>query len=71
METKKNWSSFDRGQFVEVLPNNDIKEHYLGDECWCNTTIEYIRGKALITHNSMDGREDNERIHHGHTTIST
>ena len=42
-----------------VVPINDLKEHQLIAECWCNPTLddEYM----IATHNSADNREAFER----------
>lgn len=57
---RNNWAMFDRGDFIEVLPQDDDKVHFLGDECWCNPRIEYVPGgkpEVLIIHEALDGRE--------------
>ncbi len=62
------WEMWERGSFNEVLPQDDLKEHFLGDECWCNPIIENVTGvppgnpDILITHNSADKRELSERV---------
>ena len=52
---------------VHVVPCGDLIEHELdGDECVCGPDVEYFRedGTAflvpLITHHSLDGREQFE-----------
>lgn len=57
---RNNWAYWDRGIFSEVLPQDDDKEHALGDECWCNPRTEYMpdgQPDTLIVHNAIDGRE--------------
>lgn len=47
-----NWKAEDFGQYVEVVPINDIKSHYAGDECWCEPEVERVEdGRPVITHN--------------------
>lgn len=50
--------------FVEVVPINDTKEHWLGDECWCLPVKTRILGgipDLMFTHNSSDRREAIEK----------
>lgn len=60
------WEMVPRLTFNEVLPLDDLKEHGLGDECWCNPVVEHVDGvppgevDVLISHNSADKREYNE-----------
>lgn len=45
----------------EQVPRTDVEEHLLGDECWCDPTIQYgpnmmchdgyARSATIITHN--------------------
>lgn len=57
------WQAFDRDVFVEVIPQDDLQEHILGDECWCNPRTEYNENsRPLIVHSSADGREFKEKI---------
>jgi hypothetical protein len=48
------WQWEDFGQYVEVMLLTDSKEHYAGDECWCNpvTTTE-PDSRPLISHNAV------------------
>lgn len=63
MFNRTGWEMWERGTFNEVLPQDDLKEHLLGDECWCNPKVEHVEGvpaggvDVLITHNSADKRE--------------
>jgi len=41
----------------EVIPNNDLREHFGCEKCWC---APFFDGELLV-HNSMDGREQFER----------
>lgn len=51
------WKWIDHGSFVEVLPLADLKEHNLGDECWCNPRrIDEQGERPVISHNAKDGR---------------
>ena len=46
---------------VHVIPVNDLREHVSdGEECWCRPEIEYVLGGSIITHHSMDRREEYE-----------
>lgn len=57
------WESTDHGQFVEVVPLDDTRKHYLGDECWCNPKIDKDDlPRPLVMHNSNDKREVLERL---------
>lgn len=64
MELKRTgWETWDRGSFMEVLPQDDLKEHWLGDECWCNPRLEEVEGgmpNIMIVHSSADQRELSE-----------
>jgi hypothetical protein len=52
--SRTQWKSEDVGGYVEVTPVHDNKQHYAGDECWCNPKTEYIEGKAMIVHHLYD-----------------
>ena len=44
---------------LHVFPIDDLRDHVLvGCDCWCNP--EYDEVDDIVTHNSMDGREDFE-----------
>lgn len=46
---------------VHVIPVNDLREHVSdGEECWCRPEIECVLGGSIITHHSMDRREEYE-----------
>lgn len=51
------WEVWDMVIYVEVLPQDDIKEHWAGDECWCNPSIEPVNDRKLIAHYAADGRD--------------
>jgi len=34
------WHVEYKGSFFEVLPDDDTKEHLLGDECWCKPKVQ-------------------------------
>lgn len=45
-----------------LLPEEDIKEHLLSVDCWCNTKVtigdeEGLLEEPLCVHNADDGRE--------------
>ena len=61
----KGWETWERDTFNEVIPQNDLMEHYVGDECWCKPRKEIVHGgepNLIIVHNSADGREIIERM---------
>lgn len=54
------WESIDMGLYFEITPVGDLKEHYAGDECWCEPRIEYVPDGTpdrMIIHNAADNRE--------------
>lgn len=63
MHTKRNgWGVIWRTRtWCEVVPLDDLKEHLMGDECWCDPNVLYFsKGGIEIDHISADGREENE-----------
>lgn len=61
----KGWQVFEYESFNEVVPVDDSKDHFLGDECWCDIRTEVVEGgkpDLLIVHSSADGREKVESI---------
>jgi hypothetical protein len=56
-------------RYMEIVPQDDLREHVAGDECWCNPKIENYDPDAneeynspIITHHSADNREITEPI---------
>lgn len=54
------------GSRVHVLPVRDLVVHdAMGDDCVCGPTVECVPSETgdgwLIIHNSLDGRERNEK----------
>jgi hypothetical protein len=45
------WITTDNKTSVDVTPYQDDRDHGLGDECWCNPTVEATAGVPLVTHN--------------------
>lgn len=46
---------------VHVWPEDDEYEHDLDGICLCGPSVEeYSNGAKLVTHNSLDGREQEE-----------
>lgn len=46
---------------VHVHPINDSIEHDLeSDDCVCGPSVEFVPGGMVVTHHSLDGREDNK-----------
>lgn len=63
------WQWTDYDQYVEVIPLNDTKEHFAGDECWCQPRrVEEENQRPVISHNSNDRREIWERLSTGNNT---
>lgn len=60
------WIVSDRDTFVEVWPQDDDKEHLLGDECWCIPRTEELKpeysARPIVIHNAIDGREAAEKV---------
>lgn len=46
--------------FIDIIPLDDDKEHYMGDECHCKPEIKRENGVPIITHNAYDKREKAE-----------
>ena len=42
---------------INILPENDLKEHVESSICDCNPSVEFENGEMIIIHNSYDGRE--------------
>jgi hypothetical protein len=53
MSRVNKWKWEDLGQFVELTPVADVKEHLSGDECWCSPAKETIN-RVLIRHHLYD-----------------
>ena len=55
-----NWGVYVNPSYVEVLPIEDDKDHYAGDECWCNPKVIKVPGgqpPIMVVHEAHDGRE--------------
>mgnify|MGYP006952669854 CR=1 FL=1 len=59
------WNIHDLGDFMDIVPQDDLKEHFLGDECWCTPEVDYVNGYAMFTHQAADDRELNEPDYEG------
>jgi hypothetical protein len=78
-KSSKGWRITWYATFADVVPVDDIKEHFLGDECWCGTKIidstHFKDGLTRVVHNSADRREFDELTYggeqHGHTAIGS
>jgi hypothetical protein len=46
------------GGVTHIIPVEDIREHALRDDCWCEPRLDYEHW--IATHNSADGREQFE-----------
>lgn len=54
MSSNTDWKSTDYDTYVEVIPAEDSREHYAGDECWCNPVTELDNSRPLIIHQKFD-----------------
>lgn len=49
---------------IHVLPVNDLVEHEESGgalcDCVCGPEVEFLDGGVLVTHHSLDGREERE-----------
>jgi hypothetical protein len=43
---------------THIIPAEDIREHTLRGDCWCDPRLDYE--DRIATHNSADGREQFE-----------
>ncbi len=53
------WRATCYGDFVDMVPVADTRDHYLGDECWClpvKRDILQVEPRMMIGHRAMDGR---------------
>lgn len=41
----------------EVMPNNDLRQHQIGCDCWCDPYFDDL----VLVHNSLDDRKAYER----------
>ena len=56
---RNGWELFQQPTYMEVIPQDDNKEHLAGDECWCKPKVEKIEDgnpPLLISHNALDKR---------------
>lgn len=42
---------------AHIIPNNDIREHHLKEECWCMPTLDPSYDDILWMHNALDDRD--------------
>ena len=47
---------------INILPNNDLKEHTEDSLCECNPNVIFENGEMMVIHNSYDGREWTELL---------
>jgi hypothetical protein len=47
----------DSHRMRHVIPTNDLREHSMGVDCWCNPEVDDL----VVIHNSMDERESYEQ----------
>ena len=50
------WGGYQEGRYIHIVPIDDLVEHVLDPECWCNPTPEEDQPR-MIVHHSMDRRE--------------
>lgn len=46
------------GDVTHIIPTEDIRDHTLRGDCWCDPRLDYEYWIAI--HNSADGREQFE-----------
>ena len=51
---------------INILPNNDLKEHIEDTTCECNPNLIFENGEMIVIHNSYDGREWKEQLSKEH-----
>ena len=53
------WITIQYLSIFDIYPVEDIREHYMGDECWCNPRLEPVDGTPglMIVHTALDNRE--------------
>lgn len=63
MNYKKQWSLEEdvKTKDADIIPLDDIYEHFYGLECHCAPKKDY-EFKKLIIHNSYDDREEFEKL---------
>lgn len=56
------WFTVRAGEAIHITPANDLRPHELIADCWCDPEInlDLETQGAVISHNSLDGREDYE-----------
>lgn len=55
------WRVEDCGEWVDVLPVDDLLDHEPGAGCVCGPSVETALGaRPLVSHASLDGRELDE-----------
>lgn len=43
---------------IHIVPQGDLVEHVMNDECICDPATQYLEGGGKMhTHSSFDGRE--------------
>lgn len=64
MFKRTGWQVVKYDTFVDIFPLDDLQEHAVGDECWCNPRVVREHGyMPRIAHNSADKREFDEPDH--------
>lgn len=46
---------------LHVVPVNDLVGHEDGEDCVCGPDTTFVEGGKVITHHSLDGREEREQ----------
>jgi hypothetical protein len=58
----KGWGVFQEGEEMHVIPLKDTMDHSTSANCWCLPFQADPEERPWIyAHNSLDGREDDER----------
>lgn len=56
------WRTKDFGEYVEVTPIGDTKQHNAGDECWCSPkVIREKNNRPVISHQADNGESFTQR----------
>lgn len=45
---------------MHVIPTADLIEHESSTDCVCGPEVEHVEHGYVVTHHSLDGREENE-----------
>lgn len=60
------WRTEDWDNFVDVKPEKEFEEHFLGDECWCDPDIDESGKRIIFLHRN---RKQPNKIKGGNVKI--